>query len=161
MVAGQAPLTEQDVRDFMRTWVDAYGKGDSQFFDLLSPDVTMFAVSVPTRIDGRDTFRDGFAPSFLNTQRICQVLTPEVRLLGPDSALVTYHNRVLAGGASATLRTTVVLIRDNSGELRVVHSHNSPLTAGVSPAVTPSALENITALEERVASASAMTGTPK
>jgi len=154
-------LTEQEVRDFLRVWVDAFNRGDAQFFDLLSPDVTMFAVSVPTRIDGRDTYREGYAPSFLNTQRISQVLTPEIRILGADSALVSYHNRVLVGGTATTMRTTVVLVRDANGDLHVVHAHNSPLTAATTPAVTPAGLENITVLEERVASASATTGTPK
>lgn len=154
-------LTEQDVLDWFTRTIRAYEAGDESFFDFFSPDASLFMVSTPTRIDGRDIWRDGFAPYFVNHERVSQILSPEVRLLGPDSAFISFHNRILVKGVATNIRGTVIVTRDGGGELQFVHMHNSPLTHAVAPAVHPADLDSITVLEERVAAASAMTGTPK
>jgi ketosteroid isomerase-like protein len=154
-------LTEEGVLAWFEQTVRAYEGGDASFFDFFASDVSLFVVSTPTRIDGREIFRDGFAPYFVGIERISQILSPEVRLLGPDAALLSFHNRILVRGISTNIRGTVVVARDRGDELKIVHMHNSPLTQAIVPAFAPSDLENITVLEERVAAASAMTGTPK
>jgi len=154
-------LTEDDVFAWFSETIRAYERGDEGFFDFFAPDVSVFAVSSPTRIDGIDVYKSGFAPYFVGTERVSQILSPEVRILGPDSALLTFHNRILVKGMATNIRGTVVIQRQNDGKLAFVHMHNSPLTQAVAPAVAPADLENITVLEERVAAASAMTGTPK
>jgi ketosteroid isomerase-like protein len=162
----QKPITENEVVDTMKQWQEAFEAGDPKFFDFFTKDMSMFALTTPTRIDSRETYEHGFAPHFLNRKRHSQILSPEVRLLGDNAAVMTFHNRIMIEGVSTNLRGTVVFERDpSSDQLRCVHMHNSPITnpLAVSAAVVSDkrSLEDITLLEERVASASAMAGTPK
>ncbi|MCW5803566.1 MAG: nuclear transport factor 2 family protein [Deltaproteobacteria bacterium] len=165
-MAQHAPITEKEVVDTMKAWQDAFEAGDPKFFNYFTKDMSMFALTTPTRIDGRETYEHGFAPFFLNRKRHSQILSPEVRLLGEGAAVMTFHNRILIEGVATNLRGTIVFERDDqSGTLKCVHMHNSPITQ---PIATSAAtvhenrkLEDITLLEERVASASAMAGTPK
>jgi ketosteroid isomerase-like protein len=155
-------LTEEEALAFLQKTVDAYEAGSDEFFGYFAPDASVFVVSTPTRIDGRDVFREGFGPYFFGTERISQILSPEVRLLGDDAAMLSFHNRILVKGVSANIRGTMVIARDDQGELKVVHLHNSPLVqAPITVAPVTEDLNSITVLEERVAAASAMTGTPK
>jgi len=157
----RTPLTEKDVLDFVQQIVNVYETGEKEFFDLFSRDVSLFTISTPTRIDGRETYEHNFGPFFYNQKRRSIILSPEVKLLGPDAALIDFHNRILVQGISTNIRSTIVAARDSSGELKCVHMHNSPLTEAVAPPLAHTNLESLTLLEERVASASAMTGTPK
>lgn len=162
----QKPITESEVVDTMKRWQEAFEAGDPKFFDFFTKDMSIFTLTTPTRIDGRETYEHGFAAHFLQRKRHSQILSPEVRLLGDNAAVMTFHNRILIQGVSTNLRGTVVFERDpSSGELRCVHMHNSPITQSVAAnaaAVSDKrSLEDITLLEERVASASAMAGTPK
>ena len=160
------PITEQEVVDTMKNFQDAFEAGDPKFFDFFTKDMSMFTLTTPTRVDGLETYEHGFAPFFLNKKRNSQILSPEVRLLGDKAAVMTFHNRILIQGVATNLRGTVIFERDDAtGKLRCVHMHNSPLTqplATSAAAVSENrSLEDITLLEERVASASAMAGTPK
>lgn len=157
----KGPLTEKQVADTMKQWQEAFENGDETFFDFFDPRVSLFTLSAPTRVDGRDVYRRGFEQFFLGTKRNSQILSPEVRLLGDDSAVMTFHNRIYVKGVSTNIRGTVVFIRDQDGNLKCVHMHNSPLTEPVAQGEIDRTIENLTILEERVASASAMTGTPK
>lgn len=159
--SGEGALTEQEVLDWFEQALRAYEAGDESFFDYFASDASLFTTSTPTRIDGREVWKGGFAATFVGTERVSQILSPEVRLLGPDAALMTFHNRILVGGVAANLRGTVVISRDPDGTLQFVHLHNSPLSQAAVGVADPSGLEQITVLEERVAAASAMTGTPK
>jgi hypothetical protein len=155
------PLTEEEVLDWFGETIKAYERGDEVFFDFFARDTSLFTLSSPTRVDGIEVYKAGFAPFFVGTERISQILSPEVRILGDDSALLTFHNRILVRGMATNIRGTVVIQRQDDGKLAFVHMHNSPLTQTTAPAVGPTELESITVLEERVAAASAMTGTPK
>jgi ketosteroid isomerase-like protein len=159
----QNPITQEAVVDNMKQWQEAFEAGDPAFFDFFDDSVSLFTLSTPTRVDGREVYRNGFEQFFLNTKRNSQILSPEVRLLGPESAMMTFHNRILVRGISTNIRGTVVFVRDGAGQLKCVHMHNSPLAqpTAAQPARAQSSLEDVTLLEERVASASAMTGTPK
>lgn len=159
--ATRSPLTEKEVLNFVQEIVNVYETGEKEFFDLFAKDASLFTISTPTRIDGRETYEHNFGPFFYNQKRRSIILSPEVRLLGPDAALIDFHNRIIVQGISANIRSTIVAARDSSGELKCVHMHNSPLTEAVAPPLAATNLENLTLLEERVASASAMTGTPK
>jgi ketosteroid isomerase-like protein len=154
-------LTQDEVLSWFSETIKAYERGDEGFFDYFARDVSLFVVSSPTRIDGIEVYKDGFAPYFVGTERVSQILSPDVRILGPDSALLTFHNRILVKGIATNIRGTVVIQRQDDGRLAFVHMHNSPLTHANAPVFAPTDLESITVLEERVAAASAMTGTPK
>jgi ketosteroid isomerase-like protein len=156
-----AALTEQQVLDTMKRWQEAFEAGAPEFFDFFEGDVSLFTLSAPTRVDGREVYQRGFEPFFLGTRRNSQILSPEVRLLGNDSAVMTFHNRILINGISTNIRGTVVFIREADGNLKCVHMHNSPLAPPTKQPTPTATLEEVTLLEERVASASAMTGTPK
>jgi len=158
---GKRALTEDNVVQTMKSWQEAFESGDERFFDFFDKSVSLFTLSTPTRVDGRDVYRRGFENFFLGQKRNSQILSPEVRLLGEDSAVMTFHNRILIKGISTNIRGTVVFVRDEKGDLKCVHMHNSPLTQPVAQGQLDAAIENITLLEERIASASAMTGTPK
>lgn len=157
--ASHGALTEAEVHAALAKFQDAYEAGDDKFFDHFADDASLFTVSSPTRIDGKETYKRGFQPYFSGNKRRSQVLSPDVRLLGNDSALVTFHNRILVHGVSTNVRASLVFARDHKGELKVVHTHLSPLSQAVSAA--PAKPDDVTLLEERVASSAAMTGTPK
>jgi len=159
--ARKQALTEQEVLDFVQKIVNVYETGEREFFQLFAKDASLFTISTPTRIDGRETYEHNFGPFFYNQKRRSIILSPEVRLLGPDAAMIDFHNRILVQGISTNIRSTIVAARDPDGELKCVHMHNSPLSQAVSPPLAATDLDKLTVLEERVASASAMTGTPK
>jgi len=161
MATREKALSEKEVLEWFGKTIKAYEKGDEGFFDFFARDTSLFTVSSPTRVDGLEVYKSGFAPYFVGFERVSQILSPEVRILGPDAALLTFHNRILVGGLANNIRGTVVIQRQGDGKLAFVHMHNSPLTQASAPAVGPADLESISVLEERVAAASAMTGTPK
>ncbi|MCP3417883.1 nuclear transport factor 2 family protein [Bradyrhizobium brasilense] len=150
-------LSEPDVTAFLKQFVSTYEKGDASFFKLFADDVSVFSISVPTRIDGAEEFKRGFDGQFKGTRR-SQILSPEIRIAG-DMAVVTYHNRVAFDSQSTNMRSTLVLQRLGN-DIKIVHLHNSPLA---SPGVVtaPRGPADVTLLEERVATAAAAVGTPK
>ena len=150
-------LNEPDVTAFLKQFVSTYEKGDASFFTLFADDVSVFSVSVPTRIDGAEEYKRGYEGQFQGARR-AQILSPEIRIAG-DMAVVTYHNRVAMGNQSTNMRSTLVLQRLGN-DLKVVHLHNSPLASpGIGSA--PRNPQDATLLEERVATAAAAVGTPK
>ena len=152
------PLTENDVTTFLKKFVSTYENGDNSFFDLFATDVSVFSVSVPTRIDSAEEYRRGFEGQLQGRKRRAQILSPEIRVAG-DMAVVTYHNRVATDDQSTNMRSTLVLALVGA-DIKIVHLHNSPLSsAGVGSA--PRRPEDVTLLEERVATAAAAVGTPK
>jgi ketosteroid isomerase-like protein len=153
------PITEEEVSAALDRFQNSYEQGDDKFFEHFDEKASLFTLSSPTRIDGREVYRRGFQPYFSGQKRRSQVLSPEIRILGDDSALVTFHNRILANGVSTNIRATLIFQRDAKGSFQIVHTHLSPLGQGVSAA--PTKIEDVTLLEERVASAAAMAGTPK
>src|SRR3954451_22998188 len=88
---GGPGLTANEVQKFLELSLQEYENGDEKFFDRFTEDATIFTVSSPTRIDGREVFRRGFEPFFLGTKRQSQILSPEVRLLGPRTAMMSFH----------------------------------------------------------------------
>jgi len=154
-------ITEKEVLSTMKKFQEAFEAGDPKFFDFFSKDMSLFSLSTPTRIDGLETYQHGFENVFTSGTRKSQILSPEVRILGENAAVMTFHNRILVGGVSTNIRGTVVFAREGSGQLKCVHMHNSPLAAPAVQASSPQSLEDVTVLEERVASAVAMVGTPK
>lgn len=155
------PISKDDVLKAMEEFQRHFEDGDPAFFGDFAKNMSIFSLSTPTRIDGLETYRHGFEETFTKSTRRSQILSPEVTLLGPDSAVMTFHNRILVGPVSTNIRGTVIFSRDEKGKLRCVHMHNSPLAAPAVHAHAPADLEDITILEERVASATAMVGTPK
>src|SRR3984893_18454323 len=140
------PLTEEHVVDNMKQWQEAFEAGNPTFFDFFDEHASLFTLSAPTRVDGREVYRRGFEQFFLGTTRNSQILSPEVRVLGQDSAVMTFHNRILVRGVSTNLRGTVVFIRDKTGRLKCVHMHNSPLTQPTAAVPAQRRLEDITLL---------------
>jgi len=157
----RSPITKKDVFVAMEAFQRHFEAGDPEFFADFADDMSIFSLSTPTRIDGLHTYRHGFEETFTKSTRRSQILSPEVTLLGPDSAVMTFHNRIIVGNVSTNIRGTVIFARDDKGKLRCVHMHNSPLAAPAVQTHTNTDLEDITVLEERVASATAMVGTPK
>ncbi len=146
-------IAEDEVKVFLDRFSSLYEKADDGFFDLFAPNASVFTVSSPTLIDGRDKFKKGFAPHLTrDSKRVSQILSPEIQIFG-DTALVTYHNRIQLDSKSFDLRSSLVLHKNDKGALNVTHLHNSP-SAGRS-------LEDVVLLEERVATVISAVGTPK
>jgi ketosteroid isomerase-like protein len=160
-MAPRKPLTEEEVANTMKRWQEAFEAGNESFFEFFDPRVSLFTVSSPTRVDGREVYRRGFEHMFLGESRKSQILSPEVRLIGDDGAVMTFHNRILIRGISTNIRGTVVFARDAKGELKCVHMHNSPLGQPTLQGKIEGGVEDVTVLEERVAAGAAMVGTPK
>ena len=51
------PLTVNEVVETMKRWQDAFEAGDPTFFDFFSETASIFTVTSPTRIDGREVYR--------------------------------------------------------------------------------------------------------
>src|SRR5262245_51372696 len=152
-------LNAGEVREFLKRFVSTYESGGSGFFDLFADDASVFTISSPTRIDGREEFRRGFEEQLdAPKKRRAQILSPEIRIVG-STAVVSYHNRVSVDATTTNLRGTLVLVKDPKG-VRIVHLHNSPLSAPAVP-VAARRPEDVTLIEERVATAAAAVGTPK
>lgn len=157
-------ITQDEVKSFLKSYVAAYEKGDAEaFFNAFAEDASIFTVSAPTRIDGIEEYRRGFESQLTDGRtRRSQILSPEIKASG-STAVVSFHNRIAVGDQTVNLRATLVLNKGKAG-IRIVHLHNSPLasvglqgarvTAGFQP-------QDVTLLEERVATAAAAVGTPR
>lgn len=155
-----AEITQDEILQFLDDYRKTYEKGDDSFFSYFTHDASFFTISSPTRIDGREEFKRSFGAAFgSEVTRRSQFMAPEVRLVG-DAALVTCHNRISVDDQVTNLRATLLIVRRGS-ELRIAHLHNSPLPLPAAIASKPHDLEEITVLEERVATAAAQVGTPK
>ena len=77
-----------------------------------------------------------------------------------DSALVTCHNRISVDDVTVNLRATYLIVMRN-GELKIAHIHNSPMPLPATPTAAARDFEEISVLEERVATTAAQVGTPK
>lgn len=159
-------ITQDEVKAFLKSYVAAYEKGDSKaFFGSFADDASVFTISAPTRIDGVEEFRRGFERHLSDVPergRRSQILSPEIKITGP-TAVVSFHNRIAVGDQTTNMRATLVLSKRGKG-IQIVHLHNSPLTsAGLPAAKVPGGvgLQDVTLLEERVATAAAAVGTPK
>jgi ketosteroid isomerase-like protein len=165
-------IKQEQVLDFLNKWRAAYEKGDPSFFDFFAQDASLFPISSPTRIDSLEEYRRVFESELTRgVSRKVQLMSPEIRVMG-DVALVSAHQRIFQDGSRFNFRFSAVVLQDAKGNLKVAHMHFSPLTGstlpaaaamGISAAAFSSArnIEEITLLEERVATAAAMTGTPK
>jgi ketosteroid isomerase-like protein len=155
-----AEVTQERILEFLDDYREAYERGDSSFFSFFTHDASFFTVSAPTRIDSREEFKRSFGPAFANgVSRRSQFMAPEVRIMA-DSALVTCHNRISVENATINLRATFLIVR-RGNDLKIAHLHNSPLPLPAAPATGPQDVEEITLLEERVATAASQVGTPK
>jgi hypothetical protein len=67
----------------------------------------------------------------------------------------TWHDDV-----TTNLRATFFIV-SRAGELKIAHLHNSPLPLPAAPVTGVRELEEISILEERVATTAAQVGTPK
>jgi uncharacterized protein (TIGR02246 family) len=160
-MATPAIIAQDEVKVFLKSFVAAYEKGDPKaFFEHFAEDASIFTVSSPTRIDGVEEFRRGFEKNLTDgTVRRSQILSPEIKIAG-TSAVVTYHNRIAVGDQTSNLRATLVL--NKSGDrIEIVHQHNSPLASVGLPASRIPGVQDVTLLEERVATAAAAVGTPR
>jgi hypothetical protein len=154
-------LTRDEVTNFLKEWVRAYESASPDFFNFFAPNATFFTISSPTRIDGVEEYRRGFEPELTQQKnRRSQLLSLDVQPAG-GTAVVSYHNRITLQGRTTNLKGTAVVGRDEKGAPRIIHLHMSPLAAPAVPTAVGRTPEEITLLEERVATAAAAVGTPK
>lgn len=119
----------------------AYDAGSPEYFDSFTEDASIFALSHPLRLEGREAYRRYFGRQFSEEKRATQILHAEVRLVG-EGALVTCHHRIRVDYRSVDHRTTLLLVPD-SGRLKIAHMHMSPLNSP--PSSTPGGLvEDVT-----------------
>ncbi|HEY0512828.1 MAG TPA: nuclear transport factor 2 family protein [Thermoanaerobaculia bacterium] len=118
----------------------AYEAGSADFFDFFTEDASIFSLSFPVRMRGRESYRRYFGPYFQEQRRATQVLHAEVRLVG-EGALVTYHSRVRVNYNSVDNRTTLLLVPEGD-RLKIAHMHMSPL-AVLQPSETSGLQEDV------------------
>jgi hypothetical protein len=153
-------VTQDRVLQFLDEYREAYENGDDSFFSYFTQDASFFTISSPTRIDSREEFKRSFGPAFAaEVTRRSQFMAPEVRIIG-GSVLVTCHNRISVDDEVTNLRATFLIVLRGE-QLKIAHLHNSPLPLPAAPTAVPRDVEEITILEERVATAAAQVGTPK
>lgn len=151
-------LTQARVLEFLDEYREAYDRGDESVFGHYTHDASFFTVSSPTRIDSLEEFKRSLGPSGVGSRRT-QFLAPEIRIHG-DSALVTCHQRTVVDGEVTNVRATLSLVV-RGGHVRVSHLHTSPLPLPTAPVGRARNVEEISILEERVATSAAQVGTPK
>jgi len=155
-----AEITQANALEFLDNYRKAYENGDASFFSYFTPDATFFTLSSPTRIDSREEFKRSFGSAFASgVTRRSQFMAPEVRIMS-DMVLVTCHNRISIDDVTTNLRATFVLVLRGGG-LKIAHLHNSPLPLPAMPTTAVRDFEEISILEERVATAASQVGTPK
>jgi ketosteroid isomerase-like protein len=103
----------------------AYEAGSPEFFDYFTEDASIFSLSHPVRIQGREGYRRYFGHDFQQERRAVRLLHTEVRLIG-DGALVSFHNRIRVSYNSVDSRGTLLLVPED-GRLKIAHLHMSPL----------------------------------
>lgn len=154
-------LTKDEALSFLKEFAASYESSSPKFFDNFKKDASFFVVSVPTRIDGVEQYRAGFEREFTGgKERRSQVMSPEVQLLGDETAAaITFHNRIHVNDVTTNNRVSLI-VEKRGGRLEVSHLHVSFLGA---PEVVAGAAAagNISILEERVATAIGAVGTPK
>ena len=153
-------LTAPQVKDFLNKWIGAYGSNSKDFFEAFAPDASIFTLSSPARVDGRENFRDAFDPNFTGDRR-GQILSPDIQIYG-DLAVISCHSRISLDKKVTHLRTSLCVRAGEGGKLQITHMHQSPM--GVPGSAAPPAAggaDGIQLLEERVAVAAAAVGTPK
>jgi ketosteroid isomerase-like protein len=159
-----ADLSQEEVMDFLKRWRDAYDSSDDIWWDFFSKDASFFTVSSPTRIDGLDAFRHGFEPNFKGHTRHSQLLSPDIKVAG-NTAVCSLHTRTLIDGRAHNLQTSLTVVRDDQGKLQIRILHNSQMSVPALPTnligLGTHSFEDISLLEERVATAAAAVGTPK
>lgn len=144
-------IGDKDVHSFLDHFIQAYDRGDEKLFDYFDPNASIFSISSPARIEGREAFRKSFGPH-LKEKRSTKIHDPKIHSYG-DTATVTYDAHIEAGGHAHDTRCSLLLHRDAQGKLSVAQMHMS------SPPLRPG--EDIRILEERVATSLAAVGTPK
>jgi ketosteroid isomerase-like protein len=117
---------EQVLATVEAVWA-AYEASSPEYFDFFTEDASVFPLSRPLRLQGREAYRRYFGRQFSLGKRASQILHPEVRLLG-EGALVTYHHRIRTDFKSLDNRTTLLLVPDG-GRLKIAHMHMSPLNS--------------------------------
>lgn len=153
-------ISADEVKSFLTSWARSYDEGSSDFFASFAPSASVFTLSSPTRIDGREEYKRGFEPYFGSGNRRSQILSPSIDVYG-DAAVATFHNRVNIDNNVSNSRTTVVVNRGEGGKLQITHLHQSPLGQASVVGGVGAAPASISLLEERVATAAAAVGTPK
>jgi len=160
LTRGLAELTQDSVLEVLNSSRDASEGGSAESFSFFTHDASFFTLSSATRIDSREEFKRSFGPAFASgVTRRSQFMAPEIRVMD-DAALVTCHNRISIDGVTTNLRATFFIVR-RGDELKIAHMHNSPLPLPVAPVTGIREMEEISILEERVATTTAQVGTPK
>ena len=155
-----ATITKEEVQNFLKSVVEDYEKASPKFFDHFYPNATIFPVSQPTRVDGIAEYKKGFQlEATKGKPRRSQILSLDIQI-SDGSAVASYHNRVMVNDAVMNLRVTLMINKDAKGQLKILHMHCSPLSAPVVSREHKD-LSAVTVLEERVATAAAMVGTPR
>ncbi|PYQ65311.1 MAG: hypothetical protein DMF53_05785 [Acidobacteria bacterium] len=144
-------IGDKDVHSFLDHFIQAYDRGDDKFFNYFDPKASIYSISSPARIEGREAFRKSFGPH-LKEKRSTKIQGPEIHSYG-NTAAVAYDAHIEAGGHVHNTRCSLLLHRDAEGKITVAQMHMSspPLRAG----------EDMRILEERVATAISAVGTPK
>jgi ketosteroid isomerase-like protein len=151
-------LTQARVLEFLDEYREAYDRSDDSVFGCYTQDASFFTVSSTTRIDSLEEFKRSLGPSSVAKRRT-QFMAPEIRIHG-DSAVVTCHQRTSVDGEVTNLRATLSLVV-RAGQVKISHLHTSLLPLPAAPGGKGRHVEEISILEERVATAAAQVGTPK
>jgi ketosteroid isomerase-like protein len=131
-----------------RCWA-AYEANSQGFFDFFTEDVSIFSASLPTRLQGREAYRQVFGPQLGLQKRASHIFNPEIRLLG-DGALASYHSRIRTKHNSLDSRITLLLVPDgpDGEDLKIAHMHLSPLTTTPSATGTNGLVEDVAELAQ-------------
>jgi len=123
--------TEDELLQLNRRLLDAIGAGDwNTYVELCDPSLTCFEPEARgTLVTGLEFHHFYFHEGRPRNSQIT-LIEPEVRMLGPDAAVITYvrlvQSRDGAGGGDTTSRTEETRVwRRRDGRWRLVHLHRS------------------------------------
>lgn len=123
---------ETEVLTTIKEWNRSFDRNDPEsYFTFIHKNLSLFLASSPYRVEGIEDDQEEFEWSLKNGRTrvsLFQELQPNVQILSPTSALVTYHTRGIYGNEGQEqmiyLKETNVVVKEYN-HWKVIHIHVS------------------------------------
>lgn len=135
----------------------AFNSFDINWFNYLTDDVTVFSINQTVPIVGREAYKEAFGKSFDKFKRTAKILNRQIQIID-CIGLVTQTIQVGLDDTLSTVRQTVVWQRSGTDKVWLIKHLHSALIGSPIATTPPSDLESAVALNEKIATVSAVVG---